>query len=66
MQMNGNAQIIEALEVDDSGIGYVSAGYVANINAQGGIFFMLFSNSILFLLNVSPLDFFTGSHWQIS
>ncbi|MFO7825485.1 MAG: PstS family phosphate ABC transporter substrate-binding protein [Cyclobacterium sp.] len=35
MQMNGNAQIIEALKVDDSGIGYVSAGYVLKGNAKG-------------------------------
>lgn len=34
-QMNGNAQIIEAIKVDDSGIGYVSAGYVVNGNASG-------------------------------
>lgn len=34
-QMNGNAQIIEAIKVDDSGIGYVSAGYVVNGNAIG-------------------------------
>lgn len=30
----------------------------------GGIFFLLFSNSILFFLNASPLDFFTGSQWD--
>lgn len=35
MQMNGNAQIIEALKVDGSGFGYVSAGYVLNGNAEG-------------------------------
>lgn len=35
MQMNGNAQIIEALKVDHSGFGYVSAGYVLNGNAAG-------------------------------
>lgn len=35
MQMNGNAQIIEALKVDGSGIGYVSAGYVLKGNAKG-------------------------------
>ncbi|WP_158859805.1 PstS family phosphate ABC transporter substrate-binding protein [Lunatibacter salilacus] len=35
MQMNGNAQIIEALKVDNSGIGYVSAGYVLKGNATG-------------------------------
>jgi phosphate transport system substrate-binding protein len=31
--MNGNAQIIEAIKVDDSGIGYVGAGYVMAKNA---------------------------------
>lgn len=35
MQMNGNAQIIEALKEDDSGFGYVSAGYVLDGNAKG-------------------------------
>lgn len=34
------------------------------ITLLGGIFFMLFSNSILFFLNVSPIDFFTGSQWN--
>ncbi len=34
-QMNGNAQIIEAIKADNSGIGYVSAGYVLKGNAHG-------------------------------
>ncbi len=34
MQMNGNAQIIEALKVDPSGFGYVGAGYVLDGNAS--------------------------------
>ena len=34
-QMNGNAQIIEAIKADASGIGYVSAGYVLNGNTTG-------------------------------
>lgn len=34
------------------------------ITLLGGIFFMLFSNSILFFLDVSPIDFFTGSQWD--
>lgn len=34
-QMNGNAQIIEAIKADESGIGYVSAGYVLKGNAIG-------------------------------
>jgi phosphate transport system substrate-binding protein len=34
-QMNGNAQIIDAIKSDSSGFGYVSAGYVLNGNADG-------------------------------
>jgi phosphate transport system substrate-binding protein len=34
-QMNGNAQILEAIKQDKTGIGYVSAGYVINGNANG-------------------------------
>lgn len=34
------------------------------ITLLAGIFFLLFSNSILFFLDVSPLDFFTGSQWN--
>lgn len=30
----------------------------------GGIFFMLFYNSITFFFHISPLDFFTGSQWD--
>jgi phosphate transport system permease protein len=34
------------------------------IPLMGGIFLMLFSNSISFFLNISPLDFFTGLQWD--
>lgn len=34
-QMNGNAQIIEAIRSDESGIGYVSAGYVLKGQLHG-------------------------------
>lgn len=34
------------------------------ITLLGGIFLMLFSNSIFFFLKVSPIDFFTGSQWD--
>lgn len=34
-QMNGNAQIIEAIKADPSGIGYVGAGYVMGDNRKG-------------------------------
>jgi phosphate transport system substrate-binding protein len=33
--MNGNAQIIEAIKVDNSGFGYVSAGYVLKGSTSG-------------------------------
>lgn len=34
-QMNGNAQILEAIRTDFTGIGYVSAGYLMNGNLDG-------------------------------
>lgn len=34
-QMNGNAQILEAIRADHSGIGYVGAGYVSKGGGQG-------------------------------
>lgn len=34
-QMNGNAQIIEAIKSDRSGIGYVGAGYVSHRSGSG-------------------------------
>ncbi len=34
-QMNGNAQILEAIKADHSGIGYVGAGYVAHGSSKG-------------------------------
>ncbi len=42
-QMNGNAQILEAIRADSSGIGYVGSGYVS----QGG------SNGIKVLIYIS-------------
>ena len=36
-EMNGNAQIIEGIKVDKSGIGYVGAGYVMNKDAADGL-----------------------------
>lgn len=42
---------------------FKSTGFIT-IALFGGIFFMLFSNSILFFLEVSPIDFFTGSQWD--
>ncbi len=37
---------------------------LVTIGLLGGIFFMLFYNSIAFFLESSPLDFFTGSQWN--
>jgi phosphate transport system permease protein len=34
------------------------------ITVLGGIFLMLFSNSVSFFLKVAPIDFFTGSQWD--
>lgn len=34
------------------------------ITLLGGIFFMLFANSVLFFLDVPSMDFFTGSQWD--
>lgn len=34
------------------------------ITLLGGIFLMLFSNSIFFFIKISPIDFFTGSQWD--
>ena len=42
---------------------FKSAGLLT-ISLLAGIFFMLFSNSILFFLKVAPIDFFTGSQWD--
>ncbi|TDB62751.1 substrate-binding domain-containing protein [Arundinibacter roseus] len=35
MEMNGNSQILEAIKSDNSGIGYVGAGYVQEKGQQG-------------------------------
>ena len=53
-QMNGNAQILEAIKADHSGIGYVGAGYVANGNNKGIKILLIYSGK-----NepaISPLD----------
>jgi phosphate transport system substrate-binding protein len=52
-QMNGNAQIIEALKADDSGIGYVSAGYVLKSNTSGLKILSIYTPQFN---AVSPLD----------
>jgi phosphate transport system permease protein len=42
---------------------FKSTGLIT-IALLAGIFFMLFSNSILFFIKISPIDFFTGSQWD--
>ncbi len=37
---------------------------ILTIVLLAGIFFMLFANSLLFFLEVSPINFFTGSQWD--
>jgi len=52
-QMNGNAQIIEAIKVDNSGIGYVSAGYVLKGSTLGIKVLSVYTDKFN---AVSPLD----------
>jgi phosphate transport system substrate-binding protein len=62
-QMNGNAQILEAIKADASGIGYVSAGYVLKGNAKGLKILNVYNDD---LKAVSPLDanaIATGSYF---
>ena len=53
-QMNGNAQILEAIRTDNSGIGYVGAGYLMHGGTKGLKVLSIFSNNINEA--VSPLD----------
>ena len=52
-QMNGNAQILEAIRADNSGIGYVGAGYVTH--GSNGVKVLLIYDST-HPKAVSPLD----------
>lgn len=52
-QMNGNAQILEAIKVDRSGIGYVSAGYVLEGNTNGIKILSIYTDQSS---AISPLD----------
>lgn len=44
-QMNGNAQILEAIKVDNSGIGYVGAGYIMKDNNYGIKVLTIYTNT---------------------
>ncbi len=53
-QMSGNAQILEAIRADHSGIGYVGAGYVSNGSSNGIKVLLIYSEQNENA--VSPLD----------
>ena len=52
-EMNGNAQILEAIKADDSGIGYVGAGYVIHGGSKGIKVLLIYDENEK---AVSPLD----------
>jgi len=53
-EMNGNAQILEAIKSDNSGIGYVGAGYVIHGGTKGIKVLSIYSRGKG--LAISPLD----------
>lgn len=53
-QMNGNAQILEAIKTDHSGIGYVGAGYVSRGGSKGIKILPIYTESMK--RAISPLD----------
>ncbi|QNL51053.1 PstS family phosphate ABC transporter substrate-binding protein [Olivibacter sp. SDN3] len=54
-EMNGNAQIMESIKLDRSGIGYVSAGYIAHVEKEQDVK-VLYIRSSPKENAVSPLD----------
>lgn len=58
---------VETREKIDKLFGYLfKTSGILTILLLGGIFFMLFYNSIAFFLEISPVDFITGSQWNPS
>lgn len=55
-EMNGNAQIMEGIRVDPSGIGYVGAGYLLNMGGSAGAVKPLKIKETQHVAAVSPLD----------
>jgi len=53
-EMNGNAQILEAIKSDNSGIGYVGAGYVLHGGSRGIKVLSIYTGKNS--LAISPLD----------
>jgi len=58
MNANKREKIDSLFKLIFKGTGFLTIALLA------GIFFLLFSNSILFFLDIPPLDFFTGSQWD--
>jgi len=58
MNTQNREQIDRLFKIIFKGTGLLTIALLA------GIFLMLFSNSILFFLKISPIDFFTGSQWD--
>lgn len=54
-EMNGNAQILESIKLDKSGIGYVGAGYIAHGGSKQGIK-VLYIKETEQSVAISPLD----------
>jgi phosphate transport system permease protein len=58
MNTRKREQIDSLFKILFKGTGFLTISLLA------GIFLMLISNSVLFFLHVSPIDFFTGSQWD--
>ncbi len=56
LEMNGNAQIVQAVKLDNGGIGYVSAGYVLKGHRQTGEGFKIMRIAATGQPAYSPLD----------
>lgn len=56
-EMNGNAQIIEAVKADKGGVGYVGAGYIIKNGKKQGTGFKVLSIYEANHLAYSPLDY---------
>lgn len=56
-EMNGNAQIIEAVKADKGGIGYVGAGYVVKNGKKQGSGYKILKTDEIHRPAYSPLDY---------
>ncbi|HOZ87512.1 MAG TPA: PstS family phosphate ABC transporter substrate-binding protein [Bacteroidia bacterium] len=62
-QMNGNAQIIEAIKADHTGVGYVSAGYLLNRNAVGLKILNIHNGKSMAISPLDPRAIASGSYY---